>query len=256
MYRIDKFQEFVLGKIAPRQNQQNSRKNQLNFFDSTFAMMGYVAKADGSISHLEISVAEDVMHALHLNSSQKRQAIHQFEEGKKDSFSMEHSLLKFQRYCLHRPDQVLLFLEALTRTALVDGQLLEPQNRILRRSSTVMGYSLKQYQALLRRMRKSPPQPHTKRQQADNDYAKKSVTLTKRDQIKLSQAYELLGISEVDNKTTVRSAYLRQMNLHHPDKLISRGMSSTVVSVSSQKTQKIKAAYRFVKAYQRLSELQ
>ncbi|MBD3669355.1 MAG: DnaJ domain-containing protein [Gammaproteobacteria bacterium] len=44
----------------------------------------------------------------------------------------------------------------------------------------------------------------------------------------------------------VKKAYRRQMNQHHPDKLVSRGMPEEMVNLATEKTQEIKAAYELI----------
>jgi DnaJ like chaperone protein len=44
----------------------------------------------------------------------------------------------------------------------------------------------------------------------------------------------------------VKKAYRRQMNEHHPDKLVSKGMPEEMVKMATEKTQEIKAAYELI----------
>ena len=53
------------------------------FFTATFSIMGYIAKADGQVSKEEISMAEQVIRQMNLNSQQRSIAINLFNEGKK-----------------------------------------------------------------------------------------------------------------------------------------------------------------------------
>ncbi|MFA7388435.1 MAG: co-chaperone DjlA, partial [Thiohalobacteraceae bacterium] len=40
----------------------------------------------------------------------------------------------------------------------------------------------------------------------------------------------------------------RLMNQHHPDKLVAKGLPEEMVSLATEKTQEIKAAYETIKA--------
>lgn len=44
----------------------------------------------------------------------------------------------------------------------------------------------------------------------------------------------------------LKKAFRRQINQHHPDKLVSRGMPEEMVKMVSEKTQEIKAAYELI----------
>ena len=50
------------------------------FFTTTFALMGYVAKADGKVTIDEIAMAERVMDQMRLNPQQRTVAINLFNE--------------------------------------------------------------------------------------------------------------------------------------------------------------------------------
>ena len=65
---------------------------------------------------------------------------------------------------------------------------------------------------------------------------------------KLSAAYELLGSRAGASLPELKKAYRRQMNQHHPDKLVARGMPEEMVEIATRKTQDIKAAYELIKA--------
>src|SRR5580704_3752920 len=56
------------------------------FFRATFRVMGYLAKADGRVSELEISAARAVMEELRLNGAQGGEAIACFTAGKLPGF--------------------------------------------------------------------------------------------------------------------------------------------------------------------------
>ena len=54
---------------------------QRQFLDTTFTLLGYVAKADGHISEAEITHAESLFRQLRLNPAQRQSAILRFKEG-------------------------------------------------------------------------------------------------------------------------------------------------------------------------------
>ena len=60
--------------------------------------------------------------------------------------------------------------------------------------------------------------------------------------------YELLGVDSGISDAEVKKAYRRLMNQHHPDKLVAKGLPEEMMTIATQKTQDIKAAYELVKA--------
>ena len=49
------------------------------------------------------------------------------------------------------------------------------------------------------------------------------------------------------NEQELKKAYRRQMNQHHPDKLVAKGLPDEMIEIATQKTQDIKAAYEIIK---------
>ena len=93
------------------------------FFTATFAVMGYIAKADGKVSQAEIAMAERVMGQMRLSQQQRSVAKNLFNEGGKDSFPVHEVLAQFKRESFRRRNLVQMFLEIIVATAFADGRL-------------------------------------------------------------------------------------------------------------------------------------
>ena len=61
-------------------------------------------------------------------------------------------------------------------------------------------------------------------------------------------AYKLLGVSEGAGDAELKKAYRRQMNQHHPDKLVAKGLPDEMMDIATRKAQEIKAAYELIKS--------
>ncbi|MDG2421830.1 MAG: co-chaperone DjlA [Gammaproteobacteria bacterium] len=200
------------------------------FFAATFSIMGYVAKSDGQVSKEEISMAEQVMRQMNLNPEQRSVAINLFNEGKKVDFSMQDVLFQFKRECFRRTNLIQVFLEILISTALADNELQKNEKKVLENIAQELGVSRSQFYTLLSRM---------------EGFAHFDGSLS--DGERIEAAHELLGLDKNCSEEELKKAYRKQMNQHHPDKLIAKGLPEEMIDVATEKTQDIKAAYELLK---------
>ena len=204
------------------------------FFTTTFALMGYVAKSDGRVTKDEIAMAERVMDQMRLNQQQRKVAINLFNEGKKQDFPVHEELAQFKRESFRRRNLIQIFLEIIVATAFADGQL-DPREKILIEGiASDLGFSKADYDALISRL---SGQAHF----ADSGSSKE----------RLEAAYELLGVSANCSDAELKKAYRRQMNQHHPDKLVAKGLPEEMIDIATEKAQAIKAAYDLLKEQRR-----
>ncbi len=200
------------------------------FFTTTFALMGYVAKSDGQVTKNEIAMAERVMDQMRLNPQQRTVAINLFNEGKKDGFPVHEILAQFKRESFRRRNLIQIFLEIITATAFADGRLDTREQSLLESIARDLGYSASDFKELLSRL---SGQAHFENKELSAD--------------KLQAGYELLGVPSQCTDAELKKAYRRQMNQHHPDKLVAKGLPEEMIDIATQKTQAIKAAYDLLK---------
>ena len=214
-------------------NQKNEGQRQQVFFYSTFAVMGFIAKADGRVSPHEIAFATAYMNKLGLNAELKQQAQDAFNEGKMAGFPIEEQLRQLKKYCYNRQDLMLLFLEIQIQVAFADGQLESEERAALHRIAKQLGFSAKELDQLLEmiiagaKFQQSQGGTHSTEQQRDN-------------------AYKLLGVSANDTPQAIKKAYRKQMAQHHPDKLVAKGLPPEMMEIAKQKAQEIQAAYELI----------
>lgn len=216
-----------LGRPAPA-TEQTTRF----FFQATFEVMGNVAKADGRVSEAEIRVARRVMHTMQLSPEQVSAAIEFFTAGKSPSFPVAERLAELKRQLSGRRDLARAFVEIQMQAAIGAGQLERSKRRLLWRVADGLGIGrveLAQIEALTR--------AHQQRGKGESDA------------MRLDAAYRVLGVSGESSDGEVKTAYRRLMNQHHPDKLLSRGLPESMVTLAEQKTYEIRAAYEQVKAH-------
>ena len=209
---------------------QNVERLQTAFFTCTFSVMGHIAKADGQVSQVEIYMAEDLMRQMNLNAKQKQVAQRLFNEGKKDDFPIKDVLQQFRMECSRQRNLMQMFLEIQVATALSDGTLHTNEARILKQAASVLGFSEQEYNLLLQRMQ-----------------AQKHAHSGQQSTMDIKDAYDLLGITSTASDQEVKKAYRRQMNQHHPDKLVSKGLPEEMMEMANKKVQDIKEAYEAIK---------
>lgn len=213
---------------------------QMAFFTALFSTMGHVAKADGRVSENEIEMARGVMQQMRLDEQQKRAAIELFNQGKQPDFELDAVLEQFRQEARRRRTLLQMFMEILIHAAHADGVLHPKEQSVLRHIAQRLGFSATEYEQLLNMV--------AAQRQFHQQYAGGGTQGAGRpagDQLK--QAYELLGVSSDASDDAVKKAYRRQMNQHHPDKLVARGLPEEMIKIANEKTQEIKNAYELIK---------
>jgi len=210
-----------------------SKKIQQQFFESTFALMGHVAKANGRVSEADIRAARRIMHGMALSPEQVQQAIEQFTTGKSPNFRRSENLSRLHDRLRGRRDLIRAFMEIQMQAAVAVGPISKEKREILWRMAQSLGMGrveLAQVEALIR--------------------AQQFRASGMRDEkVALEDSYGVLGLDSDASDQEVKTAYRRLMNQHHPDKLVSRGLPESMTRVAEEKTTEIRAAYERVKTH-------
>ncbi len=218
---------------------QNRQHIQQVFFKTLFTLFGHIAKADGRVSEDEIQTAQNIMLQMRLSDSQKQQAMSYFSQGKEEDFQIDVLLDEYIRVSHQNRMLTQMLLEVMILGALADGELHANEEKILLHIFSRLGFSQNDYQIFLARVQ---GQQHFHQGGGQAYYQQQP----REDAIK--EAYVALGVSSDVSNAELKKAYRRQMNQHHPDKLVSRGMPEEMVKMATEKTQEIKAAYELLVA--------
>ncbi|HEX6930156.1 MAG TPA: co-chaperone DjlA [Gammaproteobacteria bacterium] len=206
------------------------------FFETTFSVMGHVAKADGRVTEIEIRMARAVMNHLRLSPERTEAAMHLFNDGKRTDFPLDDAMQRFVRACRHRRDLHRIFIEIQLQAALADGQITDAERRVLERVASHLGvpaWELRQLEALILAAQR--------RHQAGAGGTAGPARPS------LDDAYAMLGVTRDASDSEVKKAYRRLMSQHHPDKLAANGLPDDMREVAAEKTREIRAAYEQVR---------
>ncbi len=220
-------------------NAQDQAVTQEVFFETSFAVMGHIVKADGVVSAQEIAAAEQVMIKLGLVGTKREEAIAAFNRGKSAEFNLSTNLQELLTHCIRKPSLIQMFLEIQIVAATADGNVSDPEMQILYQIGQTFRIPKLQIDRLIDMV---IAQQSFHRDGNTGQY-------THRTGPSIEQAYKVIGVTESSDKQEVKRAYRKLMAQHHPDKLVSRGMPEEMIKVATEKSQEIQSAYEMIKKY-------
>jgi DnaJ like chaperone protein len=206
---------------------------QSRLIDSTFSVMGAIAKADRVVTRDEIKVAEQVMTRLHLSGEHREAAKAAFSRGKAPGFDLDAAVDEFANIARGRAPLLQLFLQVQYMAIAADGNVHPAEHQMLLRVARRLGLTerdVAQLEALLRtasgRASGAGAPPPRK---------------------KLEDAYAALGITASASDAEIKRAYRRLMSQNHPDKLAARGLPESMREIAEERTREINTAYDLIK---------
>ena len=196
-------------------------QSQTVFFTAVFTLMGYIAKADGTVSSKEIRSAEHIFDQMQLTEQQRQTAIRLFNIGKNHSEQDFAQILGQIRQYIRHQQAKLTLLQIVIYIAANDGGIGSQERSIIQAIVTALGISNHDYQAIYQNVQGS-------------------LGLSGQS---LDQAYAILGLPESATKAEIKKRYRVLMAKNHPDKLSSQGVPEEMITLANKKSAEISRAY-------------
>jgi DnaJ like chaperone protein len=212
------------------------------FFETTFLVMGHVAKSDGRVTEQEIDAARTAMQRFALGESDRRRAIDLYTQGKSAEFPLEQALERLRSLAGGAPDLCRLFVQIQLEAALQGNGLGDRPRAVLQRMCRVLGISALEFASLEAMLRmRARSEGYGRQSQGPSNGA--------RPEARLADAYEVLGVPASTADAEVTRAFRRLMSQNHPDKLVAQGLPESMVAAAHERTQRILEAYDIVKTH-------
>ncbi len=210
------------------------------FFETTFILLGFVAKADGRVSEAEIAQAESLFAQLRLTVAQRRTAIERFKTGSASGFDPAPTIERFSQCLGQRRQAQRTLMAMLVSIALADGSFSEKERAAIYRLAGLLGLPHREVDQLISMANAQAQfQQGRYRRSGGGD----SYTEASREASQLDTAYAALGINASASNSDIKRRYRKLMSENHPDKLIAEGVPDELLKVATERAQEITAAY-------------
>ena len=231
-------------KINPADLAQLQRE----FFVATFTVMGHVTEANSNDSRDENEALNKVISRLSLPPNIHQEAISLYEQGKKDDFALNQVIVPFYTVCRYQKHLLEMFLEIQLFAAYRDGEINPSQNQILLSIARELGLSRADYDRILSTIR---AEHHFMREKhADRPAAGSTPphNTSVAGEVKDEDAYAILYLPPTASVDEIKKAYRRLISMHHPDKLVAKGLPEEMLKIAEEKTREIRIAYERIRA--------
>lgn len=203
------------------------------FMYTTFATMGHIAKVTGVVTAAHIQQAKHFMLQLGLNDSQQQEAQAAFRDGKASNFPLMAQLQTFYQHYRRQNDVIKYFIEIQVGIANANGHMSQEQQALLQQVAAQLAISRIELEQLLAAFRAQ----HRFNQRDNKRPAANAI----------QDAYKVLGVSSDCSEKELKRAYRKLMAMHHPDKLMAKGVPAAMLDVAKRRTQELQAAYELLK---------
>lgn len=219
-------------KINPAQLAQLQRE----FFLTTFAVMGHIASTMGNEDPEENEALNKVIARLNLPLDVHEEATELYNEGKSRNFDLKRAILSFYNACHSQVHLLEMFLEIQLLAAYRDGEIQSQKNQVLLTIAKMLQLSRADYDRILSTIR------------AEDHFARENLSGFVNSSGSDEDAYAILYLSPNATNEEIKKAYRRLTSMHHPDKLVAKGLPEEMLKIAENKTREIRIAYERIRA--------
>ncbi len=207
------------------------------FMETLFSMLGKLAAADGYVSSEEEKTFRNVViNELHITSPESiSMAMRIFREASSSSTPVSQYASRARDTFGNRPQLLEMMLLIMIRvSASVDG-IHPAEDRILRESAVVFGYSASAYESIRSRY------TFGGRSSRGNSFAGGSGG-------DLKDAYATLDVNADATESEIRKSYRKKAAEYHPDKIAAKGLPKEFTEFARTKFQEIQHAWELIRS--------
>ena len=225
-----------LQEKARTQNAQAAQRAHADYFRKIILegfgkMMGFISKADGHVSKIEVDVASGCLRSLGLTEEEYQFCAKAFN-GARNLSSTAFGACASNFASVVTPEARTLVYEMLWIVAAADGVLAEGEDRLLREAARHLEIDPTLYHYFKRRYFAADNGPSGGGRSRKSD---------------LDKAYAKLGCSPSDTEDAIKSAYRKLAMRYHPDHLRAEGMPDGMISRANQSMAEINAAWDLIR---------
>ena len=211
---------------------------QKEYFIASFSVMGYIDDLVARPHHQIYDTLNNVAARMNLSDEVFQEAADLYCEGMSSEFNLNKVILPFYAACHSQKFLLENFLEMQLRAAF-DGSSLHPDKR---QALLDICHALELTEEDFDRIFDA-----VKAEYHSNKNGDQSVAFYSDSSVNLDDAYNMLNISSNASNDEIKKAYRRLTNMHHPDKLIAKGLPEEMLKLSENKTREIRMAYERIR---------
>ena len=197
-----------------------------------FFFLGYIAKSEGRVTEADIRFAEELMKALGLSRRQRKQAIHQFQQGKSTPELPSLRGLSIRLTCRFWPYPALRLAICLCHAAQLNGRPRRARRYRCEDAIDQLGL------------------PASITDDIFNSYASRiwaGPNQAPEQPVNYEQACQLLGVTRRDSLSVIKRAYRKKVSSCHPDKLAQQEVSQAEQAAAKEKLLCYQQAWELIK---------
>lgn len=213
-------------ELLARAHLPRGRRHLLFFF------LGYIAKSEGRVTEADIRFAEELMEALGLSPRQRKQAIHQFQQGKSAAELPPLRGLSLRLTSRLWPSPALRLAICLCHAAQLSGRPGRARRYRCEDAIDQMGL------------------PASITDDIFDSYASRIWTRQNpapNQPVNYEQACELLGVTRRDSLNDIKRAYRKKVSSCHPDKLAQQQVSQAEQAAAKERLLCYQQAWELIK---------